>query len=124
MSVRLEVDDRAVRAALAQLSDGLDDLEPGWSRVADRMRAAARPRTPVKSGRLLGDVAAIVRGDGVDFTAGGPGVPYAGVINFGWPARNIRPAGFMEAAEQAAEDGAAGDLSAAVTSLIRRVGLD
>jgi hypothetical protein len=124
VSVRLEVDDRAVQAALTQLAAGLDDLEPGWSRVADRMRAAARPRVPVQSGRLLGDVAAIVRGDGVEFTVGGPDVPYAGPINFGWSARNIEPAGFMEAAEQAAEENAAGDVSAAIVSLIRRVGLN
>ena len=122
--VELEVVDRGVAVAIERLRAGLDDFEPGWERTGQRMVAAARPLVPVLTGRLVGDLRASATGAEVVVEVGGPSVPYAGVINFGWPGRNISAARFMEAAENEGDRVVADEIADAITSLIRRVGLN
>lgn len=54
---------------------------------------AARP--PVVSGRLASTVRAGRAKSKAVVRAGGARTPYAGVIHYGWPARNIRPQPFL-----------------------------
>lgn len=51
----------------------------------------ARQEVPVKSGRLQNTIRAANTARGSKIRAGKKSVPYAGVIHFGWKARNIWP---------------------------------
>lgn len=80
---------RALRSALRKAGQSLDDLRTVNASAARVVETAARGQVPVRSGRLKGSLrssgtktAGIVR-------AGGARVPYAGVIHWGWPRRNI-----------------------------------
>ena len=52
-------------------------------------------------------------------TAGRAKVPYAGAINYGWPARGIKPSSFMQTAHLQMRPRAARDLLKAVDKLLR-----
>ena len=82
---------REFRATCKKAAVDLSSMqETHWKASALVWRKAV-PRTPKRTGRLAASVrnagtktAAIVR-------AGSSAVPYAGVIHWGWPARNIAP---------------------------------
>ena len=57
-------------------------------------------------------------------TAGRASVPYAGPINYGWPARNIAPSGFMQKADQVMQPRAIQMLETEVNEQIRKRGLN
>lgn len=118
----VEVIDRGVSRALAALRSDLDDLEAGWARVGDLAVAAVSPFVPVESGALVDDLRAEVEPLGIRVVAG-EGVPYAGVINFGWPARNIDAAAFMEKAGPAIEQEAPDELAQEIQGAIDALGL-
>lgn len=61
------------------------------SKVVPKVRAGA----PRRSGRLRGSVRAVTHGRQAELVVGGRDVPYAGVINWGWPAKNIRGQEFI-----------------------------
>lgn len=80
---------RELRATMKAAGVDLGDLRAVNARTAQKVSAVAAPRVPRLTGRLSGTVRpggtrtmAVVR-------AGGAAVPYAGVIEFGWPAHNI-----------------------------------
>lgn len=89
---------------------GLDELRRGLRRVntelpkeltrihrgiAQPVAERARGRAPRKSGRLAGSVKAQAGQKYARVAAGRKLIPYAGVIHFGWPRRNIRPQPFL-----------------------------
>ena len=80
---------RQLRRALTAAGDDLEDLKAANRAVAGLVVASARPATPHRSGVLAGSV----RGSGTKTAAvvraGSARVPYAGVIEYGWPARHI-----------------------------------
>ena len=83
---------------LEQLRDDLNTLPEAWHDIAARAATAAAGLAPHRSGRLAGTVQVVeARGRAV-VTAGSAAVPYAGPINYGWPARHIRAALFLERA--------------------------
>lgn len=112
----LQKDLRALGFELEDIKDGMADLAKEGARLA----ASFAPR---RSGRL----AASVKGDRAKnaaiVEAGGRQVPYAGVINYGWPKRNIAPAGFMQRADAVLSARVVTNLDRAVTKLIREKGL-
>ena len=56
-----------------------------------------KPRAPKVSGSLAGTIKAANSAKYAAVKAGSPKkVPYAGVIHFGWPARNIKPQPFLD----------------------------
>ncbi len=60
---------------------------------------AGKPKAPRRSGALAKTVKAANSSRYAAIKAGSPArVPYAGVIHFGWPRRNIRPQKFLDEA--------------------------
>lgn len=81
--------------ALSQAGADAEDMRDAMFRLGGIVVQAARPRAPFETGRLSstiragrGKTKAVVR-------AGGARTPYAGVIHYGWPARNIEPQPFL-----------------------------
>ena len=74
---------------------------PRQMRLANKEAAEAavpyvKREVPVATGRLRNTVRALATQSRAQVSAGTPArVPYARVINFGWPARNIRPQEYM-----------------------------
>lgn len=69
----------------------LDELKSVNRQAAQIALPAVTGRTPVRTGRLRGSVrVGATRRAGV-IRAGSKAVPYAGVINYGWPAHHITP---------------------------------
>lgn len=79
---------QTMRKAGADLAE-LKEVNASAARVA---LPAARSRTPVgRTGRLAGSVRAGATQKAGVIRAGSKAVRYAGVVNYGWPARGIRP---------------------------------
>lgn len=99
------------------------DLTSGMAKVAARGAALAAGFAPVRSGALR----ASVRGNRAKakavVMAGKARVPYAGAINYGFKRRNIRPARFLERADQALETEAPQLLEASLDEILTRKGL-
>ena len=94
---------RQLRATMKAAGADLSDLNAVNKRTASLVSAEAVGRSPRRSGALAATVrpagtrtAAIVR-------AGRASVPYANVIEFGWPARGIEAQPFVYEAAQAKE---------------------
>lgn len=92
---------REARTALRRLDRDLPRqiIPPAMRRLADELVVPAVQRTvPVRSGLLR----STVRGSGTQTRAqvrvGKKRVPYAGVINYGWPGHNIAPSMFLQRA--------------------------
>jgi hypothetical protein len=84
-----------LRASLRRAGLDVADLKEANAAAASTVSAAAQIKAPRVSGTLAGTVRgnravsmAVVR-------AGRAGVPYAGVIHWGWPRRNIRANPFL-----------------------------
>lgn len=87
-----------LRATLKAAGDDLSDLKDVNARTAAKVSATAVPRVPRRTGTLAATVrpagtktAAIVR-------AGKASVPYAAVVEFGWPGHNIEPQPYITSA--------------------------
>jgi hypothetical protein len=94
---------REFRKTLKKAGDDLSDLKETHRTVAGIVVPVAQRMAPKRSGRLAGSIrpagtksAAIVR-------AGSRAVPYANVIQWGWPARNIVAQPFLTDAAKATE---------------------
>lgn len=80
---------RELRSTLRKAGEDVGDLKDANAEVAAMVAAAAAARAPHRSGAL----ASSVRGNRALSSAvvkvGRASVPYAGVVHWGWPARNI-----------------------------------
>lgn len=92
-----------LRRSLKRAGDDLSDLKAVNKRVGDLVVSAARPRAPVRSGRLAGSLRPAAAAAKVTVRAGGSNLRYAGPIHWGWPARGIRPNPFLADAAKATE---------------------
>lgn len=98
-----------------------DAAHPAPNRAAAEAAAeVVRARTPVRSGRLRSTVAVEGDDDAAFVTAGGPVAPYAGAINYGWPARDIAPARYLDASDPATGSAAMAVHRAHVAELVAR----
>lgn len=87
--VRVDVDgDRQLHDTARRAADDLDDLEPVDQAAATIAANRARAIAPKASGYL----ASTIRADDGNVVAT---APYAGVIEYGWPARNIKPQPYL-----------------------------
>lgn len=92
---RVEGLSRVVRG-LRALGLDVEDLKDAFSRIAKVGADKTRGYVPVKSGRLRDDVRGNRAQSKAVITAGRASIRYAGPQNYGWPARNIQPSGFMQ----------------------------
>lgn len=90
---------REVVRALDRLGWEVEDLKDVFSEISEKAADAIEAHTPRKSGRLAADVRGNRAKNKAVVTAGRSSVPYAGAINYGWSARNIAPAEFMQRGE-------------------------
>lgn len=78
---------------------------------------AAPPRV---SGALAGSIRAGRGKTKAVVRAGGAKVPYAGVVHYGWPARNIKPQPFILEALQRQRSNALGKLEEGIQEILRK----
>lgn len=86
--------------ALKALGLDVDDLKDAFSKIAARGAALAAGYAPKASGRLAGSVRGNRAQSKAVVTVGRSTIPYAGPINYGWPARGIAASGFMQKADE------------------------
>ena len=114
----------AITRGLIQMGLDVEDLKDAFGSIAEQGARLAAEFAPHRTGRLARAVRgnrsknkAIVRA-GLRSTT-----PYAGVINYGWPAHNIRASEFMQRADEAMRPFALDELERAINDRIRRRGL-
>lgn len=114
--------DRVLRD-LRRLGIDLADLKDAFAKIAAEGASRVVVKIPKRSGRA----AATVRGNRAKgkaiVRAGSAAVPYLGSINYGWPARNIEPAHFMQDADQDMRPIAVQRLEDDINAKIRQRGL-
>lgn len=94
---------RELSRALRSAGGDLDDLKTTNRQAADVVSPVAAQLAPKRTGRLASTVrSGATRRAGV-VRAGKKAVPYAGVINYGWPKRNIKASLFMNRAAKQTE---------------------
>lgn len=112
---------RELRKSLKAAGVEMADLKAVNANVAAMVASAASAAAPRKSGRL----AASVRGNKAVATArisaGTAGVPYAGPIHWGWPARNIEPQPFIADTALALQDQWVGLYEAGIADILAKV---
>lgn len=91
--VRVEGLGRTIRA-LSKAGADAEDMRELMHAIGMLVVRAAHP--PRVSGTLAGTLRAGRGKTKAVVRAGGAKAPYAGVVNYGWPARNIAPAGFLQ----------------------------
>jgi hypothetical protein len=79
---------------------------------------------PRESGNLAGTVRAGRGATKAVVRAGGAKAKYAGVINYGWPARNIAPTRFLNEAADAQKGAALSTLDQGLADILRRNNLN
>jgi hypothetical protein len=84
--------------SLKQYQGAVDDLKDANAAIGNKVAVTAKATAPYLSGRLAGTVRANRAMKKVQIKAGGAAVPYAGVIEYGWPARNIEAQPFLRRA--------------------------
>jgi hypothetical protein len=92
-----------LRRTLKGVEGGLEDLTQLHEEIGRIVADYARPRAP----RVTGQLASTIRSSGTKsyavVRAGFARTPYAGVQEFGWPARNIPPNPFLRPAAHITE---------------------
>ena len=99
----------------------LDDLTAAHGRAGDYVAGVARSLAPQVSGRLAATIRAESAALAATVTAGGPGVPYAGVIHYGWPGHNIAAQPFLTDALAQAEESAVRIYAEDVDNIVARI---
>jgi hypothetical protein len=110
-----------LRRTLRAAGDDLSDLKRAHQAAADVVAPAARSGAPFLTGRLSGSV----RGSGTKTAAlvraGSARVPYAGVQEYGWPARGIPAQAYLVPAAEATETTWYGAYLAEVDRIVGRI---
>jgi hypothetical protein len=101
----------------------VEDLKGVFSDIASESAGYVRAYVPRRSGKLAGTVRGNRAKSKAVVTVGRARVRYAGPINYGWPARNIRPADFIKKADYAIASRAVAMLDEGIDQLLRQVGL-
>jgi hypothetical protein len=122
VTIRVEGLNKVVRD-LKAVGLEVDDLKDAFSTIAAQGARLAAHFAPFRTGTLAGDVRGNRAQSKAVVTAGRVSVPYAGPINYGWAARNIQPAEFMQKASDAMEPIALTELDHEITRQIKKRGL-
>ena len=109
--------------ALKDIGLDVDDLKDAFSAIAKEAAERASSHASKRSGRLAGDIRGNRAQSKATVTAGRSSVPYAGAINYGWPARNIAANPFMQKADEEMQDRSIDLLEDGINHAIRKRGL-
>ncbi|MGP5715679.1 hypothetical protein ACTXO9_07285 [Brachybacterium tyrofermentans] len=94
---------RELRRTLRAAGDDLEDLKAANQAAANIAAAAAKSEAPKLTGALAGDIRASGTKTAGIIRAGRKKLPYAGVIHWGWPKRNILAVPYITAGAQQTE---------------------
>lgn len=122
MAVKITGLNQVVRD-LAALGVELDDMKDVMAAIATEGSKVMARFVPKKSGALRSTVRGNRAKARAVVTAGRAKVPYAGPINYGWPARGIQPANFTGRTDAVMEPKALQMLDNGIQQLIRKKGL-
>jgi len=114
----------ALTRDLQKLGAEVDDLKDVFGEIAKEGAELASSFAPVRTGRLRDTLRGNRAKNKAVITAGRARVPYAGAINYGWPARNITGALFMQKADAELSPRAVDMLDAGIDRIIERLGLN
>ena len=121
--VRVEGLNQLTRDLLA-LGLTVDDLKGAFGAISAQGAALAADFAPHRTGRLARSVRGNRAKNKAVITAGRKSsTPYAGAINYGWPARGIEASEFMQRADLAMRPVAVEKLEAEIDRAINRRGL-
>lgn len=120
--VRVEGLNKAVRG-LQEFGVEITDLKSTFGGIASEGARLAARYAPVQSGALAKTVRGNKAKNKAVVTAGRARVRYAGVINYGWPKRSIRPARFMQRADEDMQPRALVMLEEGIEEAIKKTGL-
>jgi hypothetical protein len=123
--IRIEVTGlgKALRA-LSEAGDYATDMKELMHSTGEIVATAARRRAPYQSGALQGSIRAGRGKTKAVVRAGSKArVPYAGVVHYGWPARNITGSEFMVDALEDSRDEAFLHINAGIKDLLKKAGL-
>lgn len=119
MPVRVEGLSRVVRD-LQKTGADVADLKDVFAQIAAEGARLVEGFAPRRSGRLAGSVRGNKAKNKAVVFAGRARIPWAGPVNYGWKARNIKPAHFLARGDAALADKAPGMLEDGLTRLIER----
>ncbi|MBA8812428.1 HK97 gp10 family phage protein [Frigoribacterium faeni] len=117
MTVKVEGLNKTIRA-LRQSGADMQDMKDLMHEIGTLIVNAAQP--PVKSGALAGSIRAGRGATKAVVRAGGVKAKYAGVQNYGWPARNIPGTRFLNEAAEAQKGNAISTLDQGIGEILRR----
>ena len=100
---------------------GASELARGLKEAAQIVVPEAKSLAPHKSGKLAASVRAGATQKAGVVRAGSKRVPYAGVINYGWPGHNIKPTHFANQAAKNTEPQWTQLYADAVQKIINRI---
>lgn len=108
---------------LEQFGVEVDDLKDTMSAIAAKATDVMRPFIPSRTGKLRGSARGNRAKGKAVVTVGSARVRYGPAINYGWPARNIRPANFTRKTDEVMDDLAPQMLAEGIDQIIEKRGL-
>ena len=124
MANRPDIQITGVREAardLERLGVRVEDLKAAFGRISAEALPVYRGFTPVRTGRLRGNYRQGRTKNRAVLYVGGASVPYAGPIQYGWAARNIQGAHFIEKGDEAMGPRAVDAIEAELNYLITTI---
>lgn len=109
---------------LEALGVDVGDLKDAFGAISRDVVTEAQGLVKVASGRLRGVIRTARTKNKAVVRAGTAGVPYAGVINYGWPARGIEGSDYLTGPANDDPAGKVAHLEANLEALIRRHNLN
>jgi len=95
---------KELRKTMKAAGDDLGDLKAVHQAVGNMVVGVARGLAPVRTGALAGSIRTTKAAGGIALKAGSAGIPYAGPIHWGWPARGIKAQPFLSDAATSTEE--------------------
>lgn len=108
---------------LNALGVSMDDMKDAMAKISDFGARQAAVLAPKLSGRLAGDIRGNRAKSKAVVTAGRVSIPYAGPINYGWPAHGISANGFLQRTDPLWQPYGLRVLEQELNKLIRQRGL-
>lgn len=106
--------------ALQRAGADVADLKEVFAGIAAEAARIAASFAPVRTGRLRATIRGNRAKNKAVVMAGRARVPYAGAINYGWRARNIRPSNFLQRVDEVMGTRAPQLLEQGLAEIVRR----
>lgn len=121
---RLRLDNKGLSTlarTLRKAGADMQDLKAAYRQAASVAEKRTKPLTPRRSGKLAGTIRASATQKSGVVRAGSSRIPYAGVINYGWPGHNIKASNFMAKGLERSDDEIEGIFADAIDKALAQV---